>query len=136
MTAGIIGALLLAALIFHAGVVVGSHREAFGRFGMERGFRSSFFPGGFELPYGSIPNTHGAVGTITAVTLPTRTLQTRDGTNETILVGTSTSIRDKGAADTKALIVGTQAIVLGEPDSQDRIDAKLIHILPPAPPTP
>ncbi len=136
LTAGVVGAFFLAALIFHAGVVVGSHRGTFGRFGMERGFRSSFFPGGFELPHGFMFGTHGAVGTITAVTLPTLTLQTREGTNETILVDTSTIIRNMGAADTKALATGTQAIVLGEPDSQGRIDAKLIRILPSAPSTP
>ena len=133
LTVGIIGALILALLIFHAGVVFGSHRNSFGgpsdRSGMDRGFRPPFMPDGFEMPRGFIPNKHGAVGAITAITLPTFTMETREGTSKTILVSTSTMIRSMGGADAKALLVGNKIIVLGEPDNQGRIDAKLIRIL-------
>lgn len=138
VAAGIIGALFLALLIFHAGVVFGARRAEFGgpfgRAGMERGFRPSFFPGGFEFPRGFISGTHGAVGTVTALALPTFTLQTREGTSQTILVSTSTLFRNMGTAtNTEELSVGSSVIVLGEPDSQGRIDAKLIRILPSSP---
>jgi hypothetical protein len=139
-TAGVIGVLILALLIFHTGVVVGSHRDLFSgspvRPGTDHGFRSPFLPGGFELPHGFIPNSHGAVGAIMAITLPSVTMQTREGTSQTILISTSTIIRSMSGADTKTLSVGNQIIVLGKPDNQGRIDAKLIRILPPAPITP
>lgn len=128
LIAGIIGVLILALLIFHAGVVFGSHRNSFGgpsgRPGMDRGFRPPFLPGGFKLPHGFIQNDHGAVGAITAITLPTFTMETRDGTSRTILTSTSTMIRGMGA-----LSVGNKIVVLGEPDSQGRIRAKLIRIV-------
>jgi hypothetical protein len=137
LTVLIIGTLLIAALIFHAGVVVGSHRAQFGRPSMmDRGFRPSFAPEGFEIPHGFISNDHGAVGTITALTLPTFLMQTRDDETQTILVGTSTVIRSATSTTSPTLSVGSQVVVLGAPDSQGRIDAKLIRVLPSTPPTP
>ncbi len=130
---GVIGALVLALLIFHAGVVFGSHRNSFGgpsgRPSMGRGFRPPFLPGSFELPHGFIPNTHGAVGAITAITPPTFTMETREGTSKTIFVSTSTMIRSMRGADTTAFAIGNKIIVIGEPDSQGRIDATLIRVL-------
>ncbi|MHB8660557.1 MAG: DUF5666 domain-containing protein [Minisyncoccota bacterium] len=126
---GVIGALVLALLIFHAGIAVGSHRSFFGRRGMDRNFRHTFLPGGFMLPYGFIPNSHGAVGTVTAVTLPTFAVQTRDGTSKEILVATSTIIHDGNNESAAAIAAGDQIIILGEPDSQGRIDARFIRIL-------
>ncbi len=119
-----IGAILLAALIFHAGVVYGSHRSRFGRDDVTRGFRPPFFPGNFELPHGFLQNNHGAIGTITTISLPTFTMQTREGTSQTILMGSTTALRSN-----KTLAPGDEVIVLGEPDSQGRIDAMLIRVL-------
>ncbi len=140
LTACVIGVIVLALLIFHAGVVFGSHRNSFGgpsgRPSMDRGFRPPFFPNGFELPRSFIPNSHGAVGSITAITLPTLTMETREGTSKTIFVGTSTMIQSTKDTDAKTLSVGNKIIVLGESDSQGRIDAKLIRILSIATSTP
>lgn len=133
LIASIIGVLILALLIFHAGVVFGSHRNSFGgpsgRPSMDRGFRPPFLPGGFKLPHGFIQNAHGAVGAITAITLPTLTMETREGASKTIFVSTSTMIRGVRGADTTVFAIGNEIIVLGEPDSQGRIDAKLIRVL-------
>lgn len=140
LTAGVIGVVVIALLIFHAGVVFGSHRNSFGgpsgRPGMDRGFRSPFLPSGFELPHGFIQSNHGAVGAITAITLPTFTMETRDGTSQTILISTTTMIRGMEGGDTGALSVGNKIVVLGEPDSQGHISAKLIRIVSPAIPKP
>ena len=81
-------------------------------------------------------NGHGAVGTIQTVTLPTFVMQTREGTDQTVLVGTSTIIRNARGMTTKTLTTGSHVIVLGEPDSQNRIDAKFINILSTATSTP
>lgn len=136
ITLGVIGALILAMLIFHAGVVVGTHRGEFRGLGMSRGFRPPFLPSGFELPHGFIQNDHGAVGAIIAVTLPTFTMETREGTSQTIVVSTTTMIRGIEGGGTGALSVGNKIVVLGELDSQGRINAKLIRIISPAIPMP
>jgi len=136
ITLGVIGALILAMLIFHAGVVVGTHRGEFRGPGMSRGFRPPFLPSGFELPHGFIQNDHGAVGAITAVTLPTFTMETREGTSQTIVVSTTTMIQGIEGGSTRALSVGNKIVVLGELDSQGRISAKLIRIVSPAIPMP
>lgn len=135
VTIGIVVALILALLIFHAGVVFGSHR-GFGRYDSYRGFRHPFLPSGFALPHGFIPNDHGAVGTISALTPPTLTMKTRGETSQVVVFGTSTMIRDMRNASTTALSVGAQIVVLGEPDSEGRINAKVIRILPSTLPTP
>ena len=137
----IILVIILAGLIFHAGVVVGSHRGQFrggefGNPGMRNGFRPPFFPEGFEMPHGFIQDGHGAVGTITALSLPTFQMQTREGINQTIFVSTSTIIRSGDAQNSTTLATGENVIVLGTPDSQNRIDAKIIRILPSVPPLP
>ena len=132
IAAGAFGALILALLIFHAGVVYGSHRNPFGRHDAERGFRPSFFPENFELPHGFIPSGHGAVGTVSSVSLPTFTLKTRAGTSQTVSISSSTVIRSRSGIDIKTLSVGNQVIVLGEPNEQENqgsIEATIIRIL-------
>ncbi len=140
LTVGIIGTLILALLIFHAGVVFGSHRNSFGgpsdRPGMGRGFRPPFMPDGFEMPRGFIPNKHGAVGVITAITLPTLTMETREGTSKTILVSTSTMIQNGEDPKNATLSVGAHIIVLGDTDSEGWIGAKIIRMLPALMPRP
>ena len=140
LVAGVVGVVILSFLIFHAGVVFGTHHNSFGgpfdRPNMGRGFRPPFFPGGFELPHGFMPNLHGAVGAITEITLPTLTMETREGTNQTIFVSTSTMIRNGDDSNMAALSVGSQIIVLGDTNSEGRIDAKLIRILPAPMPRP
>jgi len=138
---GVIGVVVFSFLIFHAGVVFGTHRNPFGgpsdRSDMSRGFRPPFFPGDFEMPHGFIPNSHGAVGAITEITLPTFRMETREGTSQTISIGTSTIIRNiDDSADTSALSIGNQIIVIGDTNSEGHIGAKLIRILPAQMPKP
>ena len=132
---GIVGALILALLIFHAGVVVGSHRSQFGRYGMDRGFRPPFAPNGFEMPSAFIETNHGAVGTVTVVTLPTITVRTREGVDRDVFISTSTVIRSMDSQTAKILSEGDQVVVLGAPDSEGRINAQIIRVLPSLPPT-
>ena len=134
---GTIAIMVIALLVFHAGVVFGMRHTAHSRHGMGHGFRSPFFLGRFALPHDFISNTHGAVGTVSAVTLPTLTMETREGTSQTILISTSTIIRHWGeGTSTETISVGNQIVVLGEPNGQGRINAKIIRILSAVSPTP
>ncbi len=127
----IVAAILLAALIFHAGVVVGS-RGGFSRgaFGPRDEHRFRFSPFGISFPRGFIENGHGAVGTVTDVSLPIFTVKTRGGTSQTVAVGTTTVLRSGGApASTSTLRVGVPVVIIGEPDGQGRLTAFLIRII-------
>jgi hypothetical protein len=112
-------AIILGLLIFHAGLIVGFHDA------QHRG--KGFVPGG-----------HGAVGIITAIALPSVTLQTRDGGTTTILVASSTPIlRASDELSPSALAVGDAVIVIGDPNDTDdagAVDARLVRIMPEAPP--
>jgi hypothetical protein len=140
-------ALCLAALIFHAGVVVGLHDRPTGR-GPGGGFEAHIpFEGGtVALPQGFAPGGHGAFGTIASITLPAITLTTRDGVTLTVKVDEDTQIVGavpEGTSSPAALSVGDTIIVIGDPDDTNTngaVDARLIRVLPaPAassPPTP
>ena len=121
-----LAAIIVALLLFHAGVSFGE-RRALSR------IRSLGGPSPL-LQHGFIPEGHGAVGTISAISLPTFTLQARDGDQETVTVGSSTIIRGTGALSAADLRVGDDIIVIGDPsESSETITARFIHILPPTP---
>ena len=129
-------ALVLALLIFHAGVVVGQQQPRhvhapFNDAPAQGGILSGIMP---QADY--VEDGHGAVGTIATVTLPTFTMQSRDGLTEEIYAGTSTMVTGGNAPDTSALQSGEVVIVIGDPEDTDDgyLDARIIHILPsPAP---
>src|SRR4051794_25415138 len=90
-----VGGIVVALLIFHAGVAYGE-RHAFGRMhGLGRGAPPEF--GMFTHSF--IPQGHGAVGTITAVSSSTLTLQTRDGEVETVEVNVDTVVHGTKPGD-------------------------------------
>ena len=129
-------ALIVAALIFHAGVVVGSHNIMEGR-EQEGGFvaRIPFGGGAVDLPQGFMPGGHGALGTITSVSLPTLTLITRDGMLMHVEINGDTQIRSSASSTSASnLEVGDTVIVIGDPDmsssTKGAVDARLIRIFP------
>lgn len=112
------GALIFAALIFHAGVAVGSHRHFHG-YDRPHGFRE----------YGFIADGHGTVGTIESVASSSLTLSTYGGETTQILFDDTTSIRDAtGPSTTGALVTGAHIVVLGTPRDDGSLDARLIRI--------
>jgi hypothetical protein len=123
------GSIMVALLIFHAGVVTGQRQE-FARMHMGR---LPPPPPGF-LPHGFMPDGHGAVGTIIKLALPLVTMQTRDGRESVIRIASSTEVRDiTGNTSTDKLTTGESIIVIGEPDEQTPgdIEARLIRIISP-----
>jgi hypothetical protein len=142
-----LAALVLGALIFHAGVVAGLHdRSAPGR-NFDKGWFDAQIPfggGTLPLPQGFIPGGHGALGTISSIALPAITVTTRDGVMLTVNVDSDTQIvgaAPEGTSSPSSLAVGDTIVVLGDPDdinSSGAVDARLIRILPPlngAPPS-
>ena len=124
------GIVLLALLIFHAGISVGSHRRVSPRNDAGWGFRA---PGGFNIrmPRGYISDGHGAVGAIESVASSSVSLKTRDGRMQTVLLTGATTVRNSaGYASSSPLSVGQQIVVLGTPDSDGNIVADLIRVMP------
>ena len=125
----IIGPLLAVLVVFRAGVYVGFRQGAY----LHRDFaeRGRMMPFGFA---GELPQTHGGVGMITSVKLPSITIQTSDGSEKIVLVTASTTIRGfNGNIKPQDLKQGDALIVLGTPDEQGVIDARFIRLLPSGP---
>ena len=116
-----LGAFILALLIFHAGVVVGSRHHA-------RGGRA--FSGRWELPHGFVEGGHGAIGTIESVATSSLTLMTRGGQAETVMFASGTAVHAAGSATSSAALMGGEhVLVLGTPDAAGRLVADVIRIL-------
>ncbi|MFA6315227.1 MAG: hypothetical protein WC648_02565 [Candidatus Paceibacterota bacterium] len=133
-----LGVAVLILVIFQAGMVAGYHKASFSaRFGdnFERNFidpREGDFGGKFPGP--GMPGGHGAVGEIVSIILPRVVVAGPDNLEKTVLVGTSTIVRefrDEITAD--RLKVGDFVVVLGNPNDKGEVDAKLIRLMPPPP---
>lgn len=138
----VIGAVLVAMLVFWAGLAVGykqaefSYRwdrhyaEVFG--GKGSPFFMSFRHDGDDQPF---PPT-GAAGTIVGVHLPSVAVKGPDQAEKVVLIGSSTQLRLlHGTASTTDLRIGSFLIALGQPDANGRIQATFIRILPPPSPS-
>lgn len=122
--------ILLAFLIFHAGLVAGAHRGLRSH-GGGYGFRPPFGAPGFMLPDGFLPPGHGAVGIIATVALPTLTITQPNGDSKTVFLATTTRIDGPRSTSASALVPGKRVIIFGDPDEVvEGINAKVIHILP------
>jgi hypothetical protein len=138
VVASIIGVLLVFSLIFQAGVSVGFRKASFGRdwgenygrnFGMMRDNRGPI-KGGMMVPE-NFPNAHGSAGKIIKIELPTVIVQDKDGTEKVILIKDDTSIRSmKEDISKDKLKVDDFIVVIGSPNSQGQIEAKLIRLMP------
>lgn len=86
-------------------------------------------PGGANMPGG-----HGAVGEIVSISLPLVVVAGPDNLEKTVVVEENTEIRefrDNITAD--KLEVGDFIIVLGAPNNEGQVEAKLIRLAPPPP---
>lgn len=130
----ILGILVIVSFIFQAGVFVGFHKASFGcdwgenygrNFGMMGG------RGGFGGMMGNFPNSHGATGKIIKIELPVIIVQDRDNTEKSVLINDDTKIinvrNDYNVSDLK---LDENVVVIGSPNSQGQIEAKLIRIMP------
>jgi len=119
-----VGIVLVSLLIFSAGITIGFHKASFGRAwgdNYERNF----------------PNANGAVGKIIKIQLPTIIVQDKDNTEKVILIKDDTKIQ-KMMSVIKAsdLVVDNFVVIIGSPNNQGQIEAKLIRIMPAGLPVP
>jgi hypothetical protein len=125
-----IGVLLVALVIFQAGVFVGFDKASFSFKGGDNYYRTF---GSGPGPGGGFPGAYGVSGKIIKVSLPTVLVAGDDGVEKSILVSTSTLIRQLrqmlAPADLK---VDDTVVIIGSPNNQSQIEAKFIRIIPSA----
>jgi len=77
---------------------------------------------------------HGAIGAVSQIEGTTITIQTRDGATQIIMTDSQTRVERDLVKPTKLALrdlkVGDQIIVVGAPNAQGQIKAKLIRVLP------
>lgn len=130
----IIGGLLVALVIFQAGIFVGYRNAAFSiswdkaHYGNARDPKSIFAPFGRDM---DDRNPHGAIGEVISVQFPTLMIKGPSGNEAIVLIGSTTSIRNmRNQASTSDIKIGDQIVTVGDPDEQGQIRATLIRIMP------
>ena len=134
----VIGIVLVSILIFSAGVTVGFRKASFGRAWGENYARNfGMMPDRPFLGQDNFPNANGAIGKIIKITLPTIIVQDKDNTEKVISIKDDTKIQ-KMMSVVKAsdLAVDDFVVIIGSPNAQGQIEAKLIRIMPAGMPVP
>lgn len=132
-----IGIAIAALLIFQAGIFVGYRKAAFAfKFG-DNYYRTfgDHGPRPFQVPVGEkFIDAHGAAGKIIGVSLPTFVVEGPDSVEKVIRIGEDTEIRRfRDVATSSDLVAGDFVVILGKPNENAEVDAKLIRIMPPPP---
>jgi hypothetical protein len=130
----ILGCFVVALLIFQAGMVTGFKKASFSFKTGEQYFRqmsgkpNDRFMG---INRNDFVNSHGAVGKIVSTQLPSIVITDRDGIEKTILISTSTMIKEaKETVKDTDLQIDEFVTVIGNPNNKAEIEAKLIRIMP------
>lgn len=132
---GLAGAIILL-LVFKAGMAVGYHKAAFSyrmgenyyrNFGPRRNFLSG-------LAHDDFSAAHGEIGKIVSIDAASIVIADRDEPEKIVLISDQTQVRKmRDMLKPSDLKVDDYVMVLGSPDEQGRIQAKLIRIIPPPP---
>ncbi len=121
-------------LAVHASMVVNSHRAEYGSDHKSGKMFFAFVPSPGEA---YIEGGHGAVGTVSNLTLPHFTLVTRGGMSQAVYAATGTvvTLGPGLATTTYALQNGLVVMIIGDPHDEDNryIEARIIRVLPPPP---
>ncbi|HPS21233.1 MAG TPA: hypothetical protein PLO44_00255 [Candidatus Paceibacterota bacterium] len=125
------GILIIAGLIFSAGVSVGFRKAQFNRAWGEH-YKNNF---GMTPPpiFGenAMPNAHGAVGKIIKITDANIIVQDRENIEKVVLIKENTQIQ-KGREQIKIadLKIDDFVVVIGSPNDQGQIEAKFVRLMP------
>lgn len=151
-TLWVIGALVVALLIFQAGIFVGYRKASFsygsgdnfhrmfgsperpgmiGRKGM-MGFEGMIGREGMMGPnFGGFTSAYGTTGTIVKISLPTIVVAGTDKVEKIITTDSKTIVRSfRNEIKPTDLKVGDSVIIIGAPNTSAQIEAKLIRVLP------
>jgi len=132
-----IGFLIIALVIFEAGVAVGFHKASFASRWQDNYARNFGDPRRMIVLPGGVPNPNGAFGTVESVALPTFVVDGKGEPEKTVVIGDDTLIREGDAAGAPSDVVpGAMVVVIGSPADDGAVAAQLIRIFPAAPASP
>ncbi len=118
-----LGAVAVTLLIFQVGELVGYHRAKFSyQWGESyyRGFGRKSFMGG-----------HGALGKVIKIEADSIIVADKDKSEKSILVDKETEIRKfRETVQLVDLKLGDMVVVVGSPNEEGQIEAKLLRIMP------
>ncbi len=130
----ILGCIFIALLIFQMGMFVGFKKAEFSfRIGEQyfrqmNGEQNNQFMG---MNRRDFSNSHGAAGKIISIKLPIIIVSDKDSAEKTIVISTSTDIKKfKDSIQAGDLKVNDFVTVVGEPNNNAEVEAKLIRIMP------
>lgn len=133
-----LGILIVALLIFQAGIWVGYRKAGFSYHAGENYFRTfgggrhGAFPMGMHMK--DFPESHGAIGRVIKINLPTLVMEDRDQIEKVIAIGDDTIVtRLRENIKPADLKVDDIIVVIGSPDDNAQVAAKLIRVLPTPP---
>jgi hypothetical protein len=131
---GIVIAVIML-LIFQAGVFVGYRKASFAyRFGdnyYQVFDKRAPSPFGFPL-HDKFRASHGAAGEVMSISLPNLVVVGPDSVEKTVLISDDTLVRKlDGEVKPEDIKTGDFLVVIGTPEENSQIRAKLIRILPP-----
>lgn len=131
----IIGGLLIFLIIFQAGMFMGYRRAAFTyKWGDDYYRNFGGKRGGFmmmNIPREDFFNPNGTVGKVIKVSLPTLTVLGNENVEKTVLIKSDTAIiRFRDQIKSSDIKVDDNVVVIGSPNEQSQIEAKLIRIMP------
>lgn len=134
-------AVVIALSVFQAGIFVGYRKASFSyKFGDNyyRAFSGDRRGMGMMgSPFGDLSGGHGAVGKIIKITLPTIVVEGPDNVEKVVVLDDDTEIKQfHGSVKPESLHVDDFIVVLGSPNDQGQVVARLIRLLPPPPGTP
>jgi hypothetical protein len=130
----ILGSIVVALLIFQAGIYVGVNKASFSFKMGEQYFRqmnnmpNDNFMG---MNRQDFTDSHGSAGKIISIKLPLIVVADKDGVEKTILISTSTEIKQfKDSIKPSDLKINDYIAVIGTPDNNAELEARLIRIMP------
>ena len=134
----VLGVIIVALLIFSAGVTVGFRKASFGRaWGDNYEHNFGMRPNRPMFGQDNFPNANGAIGKIIKITLPTIVVQDKDNTEKVILIKDDTKIQKMmSVVKSSDLAIDDFVVIIGSPNTQGQIEAKLIRIMPAGMPAP
>lgn len=134
------GALIVALLIFQAGIFVGYRKASFS-YGSGDNFHRMFGAperhgmmdrdGMRGIMGGEFTSAYGTTGTIVKINLPTIIVAGTDKVEKVVVVNEKTILRQfRNDVKNEDLKVGDSVVVIGSPNDKAQIEARLIRVLP------
>ncbi|MDD5547471.1 MAG: hypothetical protein PHN74_01020 [Candidatus Pacebacteria bacterium] len=134
-----IGVFIVGLLIFQAGMFVGYHRAGFS-YKLGDNYHRTFgepnqpfgnVPPFMNVPFEKLSNAHGVIGKIIKIDLPTMVVEGEDKVEKVILIKDDTIINQfRETVKPADLKIDSNITVIGSPNQDSQIEAKLIRIMP------